>query len=421
MALVVADRVQETTSTTGTGTLTLSGAVSGYQSFSTIGNGNTTYYAIVSGTDWEVGLGTYTSAGTTLARTTILKSSAAGAAISVASGATVFGTYPADKAVYEDASDNLPIAGIFSAGSIQNTPIGSTTASTGAFTTLGASSTVTLSPASANVAISPTGTGTVTISPAGALTINPTAASTINNTSIGATTATTGRFTTVTSTQTTGTAPFTVASTTQVTNLNCSQLIGSTWAAPAAIGSTTPAAGTFTSLSATSRAGVLATAARTAGSVLAVAGSLTLTTAGTTLTSQTAATGAVWRVRAFGTYAAASSANVRTFTMACFWGTTQLTAITAPAAVLASTANTTNWNVEFEIATTGTTAAWVTGYLNQNTGVAVGASLLTTNATPASTVVTSGAQTLDLRVGQTGTATATDNINIHQVTIERIV
>jgi hypothetical protein len=101
-----------------------------------------------------------------------------------------------------------------------NGTVGATTANTGAFTTLSATGAVTLSPANLAVAISPSGTGTVTISPVGALTINPTAASTINNTSIGATTASTGRFTTVTSTIATGTAPFTVASTTQVANLN---------------------------------------------------------------------------------------------------------------------------------------------------------------------------------------------------------
>ena len=99
MALVLADRVQETTTTTGTGTLTLSGAASGYQSFAAIGDGNTTYYTIVSGTDWEVGIGAYTASGTTLSRDTVLASSASGAKISVASGASVFSTYPASKAV----------------------------------------------------------------------------------------------------------------------------------------------------------------------------------------------------------------------------------------------------------------------------------------------------------------------------------
>jgi len=69
MALVLADRVKETTTTTGTGTITLLGAVSGYQSFAAIGNANTTYYAIVGPTtEWEVGIGTYTSSGTLLSR-----------------------------------------------------------------------------------------------------------------------------------------------------------------------------------------------------------------------------------------------------------------------------------------------------------------------------------------------------------------
>lgn len=99
MALVLADRVQETTNTTGTGTLTLAGAVAGYQSFSAVGDGNSTYYAITSGNDWEVGIGTYTASGTTLSRSTILSSSAAGAAITVAAGAKVFVVYPASKAI----------------------------------------------------------------------------------------------------------------------------------------------------------------------------------------------------------------------------------------------------------------------------------------------------------------------------------
>ncbi len=99
MALVLADRVQETTNTTGTGTLTLAGAVSGFQSFSAVGGGNTTYYTITSGTDWEVGIGTYTLAGTTFSRDTVYASSAGGAKISVAAGAKVFVVYPSSKAI----------------------------------------------------------------------------------------------------------------------------------------------------------------------------------------------------------------------------------------------------------------------------------------------------------------------------------
>lgn len=78
MAFVLADRVKETTTTTGTGTITLAGAASGFQSFSAIGNANNTYYTIVGGAEWEVGIGTYTSSGTTLSRDTVLASSAGG-------------------------------------------------------------------------------------------------------------------------------------------------------------------------------------------------------------------------------------------------------------------------------------------------------------------------------------------------------
>lgn len=101
MALVVKDRVRETTSTAGTGTITLAGAVTGYQSFSTIGNGNTTYYCIAGqGTsEWEVGIGTYTSAGTTLSRTTVLASSNAGSLVTFSAGVKdVFVTWPAYQA-----------------------------------------------------------------------------------------------------------------------------------------------------------------------------------------------------------------------------------------------------------------------------------------------------------------------------------
>ena len=82
------DRVRETSTTTGTGTLTLAGAVSGYRAFSTVGNTNSSYYCIAhqSADEWEVGIGTYTTSGTTLSRTTILASSNAGALVSFSSG-----------------------------------------------------------------------------------------------------------------------------------------------------------------------------------------------------------------------------------------------------------------------------------------------------------------------------------------------
>jgi hypothetical protein len=101
MALVLADRVKETTGTTGTGTVTLLGAVSGYQSFSVVGNANTTYYAIVGATtEWEVGIGTYTSSGTTLSRDTVLASSNAGSLVTFSAGTKdVFVTQPAEVTV----------------------------------------------------------------------------------------------------------------------------------------------------------------------------------------------------------------------------------------------------------------------------------------------------------------------------------
>ena len=109
MALVVKDRVKETTTSTGTGTINLAGAVDGFQTFvAGVGSTNTTYYAIedANGTAWEVGLGTVTDASPdTLARTTILANSNGDtSAITLSSGThTVFATYPAGKAVYLDA------------------------------------------------------------------------------------------------------------------------------------------------------------------------------------------------------------------------------------------------------------------------------------------------------------------------------
>ena len=107
MALVVKDRVQETTTTTGTSTVTLAGAVTGFQDFSVIGDGNTTYYAITSGNDWEVGIGTYTASGTTLSRDTILESSNSGSAITLSGTSNVFVTYPAEKSGHKDDTNTI--------------------------------------------------------------------------------------------------------------------------------------------------------------------------------------------------------------------------------------------------------------------------------------------------------------------------
>ncbi|HSG63341.1 MAG TPA: hypothetical protein VLA24_18090 [Pseudomonadales bacterium] len=123
MAFVIADRVKESSTTTGTGTYTLAGAEAGFQAFSAIGNGNTTYYGATDGTSWEVGIGTYTSIGTTLTRDTILSSSNSGNPVNWAGGTRlIFGTQPADKAVYLDANNKIA-SGTKFAGYIDLTPI----------------------------------------------------------------------------------------------------------------------------------------------------------------------------------------------------------------------------------------------------------------------------------------------------------
>ena len=109
MTLALNDRVKETTTVTGTGTATLLGATTGFQSFAVIGNANTTYYCIADqgGANWEVGIGTYTASGTTLARTTVLASSNAGSLVVFTTGIKdVFVTYPSEKGLWKDATGN---------------------------------------------------------------------------------------------------------------------------------------------------------------------------------------------------------------------------------------------------------------------------------------------------------------------------
>lgn len=145
MALVLHDRVQETTTTTGTGSVTLDGAVLGYQSFSAIGNGNTTFYCIAGqGTsEWEVGVGTYTSSGTTLSRDTILASSNAGSAVNFSSGVkAVFVTYPSEKSVNLDSSGNVSALGTISSGTWQGSTIGVAYGGTGVTASSGPNSVV---------------------------------------------------------------------------------------------------------------------------------------------------------------------------------------------------------------------------------------------------------------------------------------
>ena len=114
MALVLNDRVKETTTTTGTGTINLGGAQTNFETFvAGIGNSNTTYYAIVhrSNAEFEIGLGTITDASPdTLARTAIISSSNSDSAVDFSAGTKdVFCTMPASKAVHEDGSSDVTL------------------------------------------------------------------------------------------------------------------------------------------------------------------------------------------------------------------------------------------------------------------------------------------------------------------------
>lgn len=120
MALLLKDRVKETTTTTGTGDVTLAGAVEGFQTFGAVlSNSDTTYYAIShrDSDEWEVGLGTYDSTAGTIARTTVLESSNSGSAVSFTAGTKdIFITLPAEKAVTLDANDDLSVGNIITSG-----------------------------------------------------------------------------------------------------------------------------------------------------------------------------------------------------------------------------------------------------------------------------------------------------------------
>ena len=180
MALVVYDRVQETTATTGTGTITLGGAVAGYQSFAVVGNGNTTFYCIVNSSAWEVGIGTYSSTGPTLARTTILSNSNNnGSPITLVGASNVFVTYPSSKSVYEDASGNVSPLGTITSGVWNGTTIGVAYGGTGVTTSSGANS-VMIRDANQNVAVNRLNQSNTNTTAAGGVTALTTASSYIH-------------------------------------------------------------------------------------------------------------------------------------------------------------------------------------------------------------------------------------------------
>lgn len=143
MTLALYDRVQETTTTSGTGSVTLAGAAAGFQSFAVVGDGNTCYYTIVNNTAWEVGIGTYSTTGPTLARTTVLSNSNNDTnPISLSGASSVFLTYPAEKSVNLDASGNVSALGTISSGTWQGSTIAVAYGGTGVTASSGANSVV---------------------------------------------------------------------------------------------------------------------------------------------------------------------------------------------------------------------------------------------------------------------------------------
>ena len=162
MALVLANRVQETGTANTTVSFTLAGAVSGFQTFAAVGNTNTTYYGAADQSGgWEVGLGTYSTTGPTLTRTTVYASSNAGSAVTFVGTVTVFVTYPSGRSVNLDASGNVSALGTVASGTWQGTTVGVAYGGTGVTASSGASS-VMLRDANQNVSINRLNPGSTT-------------------------------------------------------------------------------------------------------------------------------------------------------------------------------------------------------------------------------------------------------------------
>lgn len=276
MALVLKDRVKESTATVGLGTFVLDGTSTGYQSFAVIGNGNTTYYsAFDSATgDWEVGVGLYNA--NTLTRDTVLASSNGGSKVPFGAGAKdVFVAYPAEQAVtlddpqtlvdktFVDADLGTPTAGVLTnatglpltTGVTGTLPVGN--GGTGATTLTGyvkASGTSAFTAVASIPAGDITGLGSMATQNANNVAIT---GGSINGTTIGASTAAAGTFTNVTASGASiGSLTGAVAIVTDVTATNLVAASASITSANilagtinnTIIGGSTPAAGTFTAV-----------------------------------------------------------------------------------------------------------------------------------------------------------------------------
>lgn len=184
MALVLKDRVQETVTANTTVSFTCGGTITGFQAFSVIGNGNTTFYTGVDGSgNWESGIGTYTTAGNLVTRTTILSSSNGGSAVTFSGSVNLFISYPATKSINLDASGNASPLGTIASGTWQGSTVGVAYGGTGVTASSGANSVV-LRDADQNAAINRINqSNAVTTSAAGTTTL--TAASSFSQTLVG--------------------------------------------------------------------------------------------------------------------------------------------------------------------------------------------------------------------------------------------
>ncbi len=184
MALVLANRVQETATANTTVSFTLTGAVTGFQSFAVIGNTNTTFYSATDGSgNWEVGLGTYSTTGPTLTRTTVYASSNSGSAVTFSGAVSIFVTYPSERSVNLDASGNVSALGTVASGTWQGSTVGVAYGGTGVTTSSGANSVV-LRDSNQNITVNRLSQSTNTVTASGGTT-TLTAASAYNQTLVG--------------------------------------------------------------------------------------------------------------------------------------------------------------------------------------------------------------------------------------------
>lgn len=184
MALVLANRVQESATANTTVSFTLTGAVAGFQTFAVIGDTNTTYYSATDTSgNWEVGLGTYSTTGPTLTRTTIYASSNSGSAVTFSGTVSVFVTYPSGKSVNLDGSGNVSALGTVASGTWQGSTIGVAYGGTGVTASTGPNSVV-LRDANENITVNRLNQGLQTITASGGTTVL-TAASDFNQALVG--------------------------------------------------------------------------------------------------------------------------------------------------------------------------------------------------------------------------------------------